>query len=120
MIERAVPPVLPVSPNPTQIFGVCLVAGLVLFVGPILARGFLRPLISSEAGLRQLAGVNLLISIPRIETPENARLNRLRWVKNFGFSATSAASFGRRRIARTSRSRSLEGRHPTGPDEKPA
>ena len=91
VIEKAVAPVLPISPNPKRVLVTYLAAALALFVGPILVKGLLKPLVVSEAGLAYHPEVTLLVSIPKLRTPKNIRQARMRWVKNVSFSAVSAA-----------------------------
>ena len=47
------------------------VVGLALFVGPLILRRFLNPLVSSEAGLRAIVEIPVLVSIPRIPTADS-------------------------------------------------
>jgi uncharacterized protein involved in exopolysaccharide biosynthesis len=91
VIDAAVPPSVPLSPKPAQLHGMGLIAGLLLFVGPVLLRQILRPTVGSEARLRELSEVPILVSIPSLDTPETLRRARFVKVKNFGFSMLSVA-----------------------------
>jgi polysaccharide chain length determinant protein (PEP-CTERM system associated) len=85
----AVPPSKPVSPKPLPILGLSALIGLVIFVGPILAKWFLVPVVGSEAALRSLSDVPVLVSVPLIDTPAVARQVRRRWLLNIGLSLLS-------------------------------
>jgi polysaccharide chain length determinant protein (PEP-CTERM system associated) len=91
VIEAAVPPSIPLSPKPAQLHGMGLIAGLLLFVGPVLLRQVRRPTVGSEARLRELSEVPILVSIPSLDTPATLRSARFVKVKNFGFSMLSVA-----------------------------
>jgi polysaccharide chain length determinant protein (PEP-CTERM system associated) len=92
MMEKAVPPSLPVQPVPLVVFGFGIAGGLALCVGPLLVRAIGQPLISSESGLRVLSpDVPVLVNIPRIQIPATVQLDgRRRWT-NIGLSVASAA-----------------------------
>ncbi len=92
VVDAASPPGAPVFPNPPLVLGIGVVAGLALFVGPALFRRLLRPLVSSESGLRQLAEVPVLVTIPSIPSPTRARTARRRFMKNLGLSMASMAA----------------------------
>ncbi len=91
VIERAVPPTIPVAPNPQMIvmMGVCL--GLFVFVGPVLLIGFVRPTVQSEERLRASVPVPVLVSIPRIDTEYTKRRVVLNRAGNIVLSALSVA-----------------------------
>jgi polysaccharide biosynthesis transport protein len=91
VIERATPPALPIRPVPVFVYAIGLVAGLALFVGAVVARALLSPLVTSEAGLRLLADVPVLVGLPRLPTRETARARRMRVLGNVGASVVSAA-----------------------------
>jgi uncharacterized protein involved in exopolysaccharide biosynthesis len=81
----------PVAPKPIPVAGLAVIAGCMLFVGPVLARRGLNPLVSSESGLRALSDVPVLVSLPRVITAENRREKSRRFAKNVGLSLVSAA-----------------------------
>jgi uncharacterized protein involved in exopolysaccharide biosynthesis len=92
VIEKAIPPTRPVRPVPLMVFGMGLVGGIVVFLGPLVIATILRPLINSEAGLRALsAEVPLLVSIPRLPAPETILGDRRRRLTNIGLSVISVA-----------------------------
>jgi uncharacterized protein involved in exopolysaccharide biosynthesis len=90
VIERAVPPVLPVAPNAIVILAVCVGMGLLLFAGPQLVLGLLRPTVQSEEGLRAFINVPVLVSIPRIKTEAASREAVQVRFRNIGLAAMSA------------------------------
>jgi len=92
LAQRAEPSFKPVSPQPTQFYTLGVALGLGLFVGPLLARHFLRPRITSEAGLKALADVPVLVTIPRIETPAARARGVRRMLANVALSAVCAAT----------------------------
>jgi hypothetical protein len=92
VIERAVPPSVPVEPVPMFIYGLGLAGGLILFVGPLIGHAMLHPVIHSEQGLHGLSDIPVLVSIPRIPTPELAKAARRFRLRNIGLSALSAAA----------------------------
>jgi hypothetical protein len=62
-----------------------------LCVGPLLTYRFLNPLVSSEAGLRALTGVPVLVIVPRILTPQNRGYRLRRFLANVGMSLVFVA-----------------------------
>lgn len=86
ILTEAGVPGSPIEPNPHVIYLVFVLGGVVLFVGPMLARHLLNPPITSEVGLRALTALPVLVSIPRIMTPTNRGLSRRNLVKNIAFS----------------------------------
>lgn len=91
VVSLARVPTQSVEPQPLRVYLVGLVIGLVLFVGPLPLRRMLHPVIGSEAGLRALSSVPLLVSIPRIPTAEFLGQKRRRIVSNVGLSLLSTA-----------------------------
>ncbi len=92
VIERAVPPTSPIRPVPLVIYAFGVAVGLVLFVGPPVLRAFFVPTIRSEAGLREvMGGVPVLVSIPKLVTPEIARSILRRRLFNVTASLVCAA-----------------------------
>jgi uncharacterized protein involved in exopolysaccharide biosynthesis len=90
LVQRAGFPSRPVSPNPAPIIGLSLISSCLLFVGPLMVRRLLNPVISSEAGLRALVDVPLLVSLPRVITPRYKGHVARRFAKNLGFSVVFA------------------------------
>ena len=91
IIERAVPPAIPVRPIPAMIYAAGVFGALLVFVGPIVLKSLLDPVVCSEAGLLELADVPLLITIPRLVTDDIVRAVRGRLVRNVGASLVSIA-----------------------------
>jgi len=91
IIRVAVVPDKAIEPNPMTIYVSFLVAGLILFVGPMLARYALNPPITSELGLRALTSAPLLVTVPRIMTAANRGLPRRNLFKNVAFSILACA-----------------------------
>jgi len=91
ILTEASVPVSPIEPDPQRIYLVFLIASVVLFVGPMLARHAINPPITSEVGLRALTPIPVLISIPRITTPANRWLSRRNLVKNIALSVLAGA-----------------------------
>jgi polysaccharide biosynthesis transport protein len=89
VIERAAPPALPVRPLPPVVYALCLAVGLALAVGPVVLRTLLVPLVSSEAGLHDFMNVPVLVSVPRLLTPDVVRSTRNRKLRNVGVSLAS-------------------------------
>jgi succinoglycan biosynthesis transport protein ExoP len=91
IIERAEPASKPISPQPMQVYVVCLVAGLAIFVAPLLGKRLLNPTLSSETALLNMFKIPILTSIPTIETDETRRRIRRSRMVNYGLSLASAA-----------------------------
>ncbi|MBZ5638231.1 MAG: hypothetical protein LAO51_05670 [Acidobacteriia bacterium] len=91
VIERAAPPALPVRPLPFLVYAAGLLAGLALFVGPIVLHAFLAPVVSSEAGLRSVADVPVLVAIPRLVTRDVLRAAWNRRIRNVVTSVAAVA-----------------------------
>jgi capsular polysaccharide biosynthesis protein len=91
LAERAEIPRIPVFPIPQRFYALGVLAGLLVFVGPVIALRVLNPPVSSEAGLRVVTDVPVLVSIPRIEAV-GFRGSALRsFAKNAALAAVSAA-----------------------------
>jgi len=88
---EATVPVAPAALPRAPLVALGVLAGCLAFVGPVLTRRYLDPVISCEEGLRSLAGVPLVARIPRISTPGTKRECAARWAKNIGLSLLSAA-----------------------------
>lgn len=73
IIERAVPPALPIMPKPQMILAAGLAGGLLIFVGPLVVRRLIDPLIGSITGFGEVSRIPLMVSIPRIPTPDALR-----------------------------------------------
>ncbi len=91
VVELAQVPRRASQPQPVKVLLVGLVAGLALFVGPIPARRFLNPMVASEAGLRAISDLPVLVSIPRVATQETTNFGRHERMRNFGLSLAFAA-----------------------------
>ncbi len=91
VIDMAARPTLPVQPLPPVIYGLGLLCGLLVFVGPLVASTALRPVVCSQAGLEALWEVPVLAAIPRIATRDTLRAERIRSAQNWGLSLLSAA-----------------------------
>ncbi len=92
LAERANPPRSPVYPVPERFYALGVMGGLLLFVGPLLALRFFSPPVSSEAALKALTDVPVLVSIPRIETPALRGHVYKRLALNFGLATVSASA----------------------------
>lgn len=90
--EWAIVPFRPIFPNPMYIHLLGVGVGVLLFLGPLLLRHFVNPVIASEAGMRGSIDVPVLVSIPKVMTPENERASRAQFLKNMGLSALSTAA----------------------------
>lgn len=86
LAERATAPRAPVSPIPQRFYALGVIGGLLLFVGPVVGWRFLNPPVSSEAGLRNIADVPVLVSIPRIPTQRFRRHAMKQFAKNLGLA----------------------------------
>jgi succinoglycan biosynthesis transport protein ExoP len=82
IIEEARAARLPSKPVPLMVYGLGLIGGFMLFVGPIVANYFLVPTIVSESGLKELSEYPVLITINQLQTPYIERLKRSRKLKN--------------------------------------
>ena len=89
IIQEATPPFRPISPVPMMVYGVAVAAGLFLFVFPLLIRVFLSPVVQSEASLKEKTDTPVLISIPRIRTPEFDHEGRRTLIRNLAWSFMS-------------------------------
>jgi polysaccharide chain length determinant protein (PEP-CTERM system associated) len=76
IIDEARPPMLPIKPVPMIIYGMGLIGGLGLFVGPIVLKYFFLPTINSEAGLKALSEFPIFISLNQLQTTEIIRKRR--------------------------------------------
>lgn len=92
VVEAARVPGRPIEPDPMQVFLMGLVVGVVLFVAPLPLRRLFSPLVASEAGLRAVSDVPVLVSIPRVLTADNRGVRRRRLLKNVGLSLLSTAA----------------------------
>jgi polysaccharide chain length determinant protein (PEP-CTERM system associated) len=89
VIEKATPPASPIRPVPLMVYIFGVAAGLAIFVGPGVLRTLLAPTILSESGLRELADLPCLVSIPRLDTAAVLRQRRRRKVLNVAASVLS-------------------------------
>jgi hypothetical protein len=83
--------VAPTAPLRAALIALGVLTGWLVFVGPLLTRRFLNPIISSEQGLRSLSGVPLMGRVPHIPTRGARRERALRWIKNLVLSVLSVA-----------------------------
>lgn len=92
VIERAIPPALPIRPVPAVLYALGLAVGLAVFVGPVALRAALVPRIGSEVSLREALGdVPVLVTVPRLPTAEITQSRRRRRIWNSVASAGSVA-----------------------------
>ena len=75
---RATTPSRPVAPHPIQVYALGVVIGLIVFAGLPLVRAAVNPVISSQATVRGMTEVPVLISIPRVSTRETREDSRRR------------------------------------------
>jgi polysaccharide chain length determinant protein (PEP-CTERM system associated) len=92
VIERAVPPALPVRPIPILVYGIGFALGLCAFVGPGLVRMLLDPLICSETRLHLMTKVPVLVAMPRIASAQVRRAERRQRIRNVAYSLLAAAA----------------------------
>jgi polysaccharide chain length determinant protein (PEP-CTERM system associated) len=92
IIERARAASVPVRPVKPFVFGGHVGIGLLLFVGPLVVRRLLNPVILSQTALRGFSDVPLLVAIPALPTPDVAREARRRRVQNLGISTLALAA----------------------------
>ncbi len=92
VIETAVAPSFPIAPVPLNVLGMGLIAGMLVFFAPLLLREVFRPVVRSEAVLEASTELPVLISIPRIQTPQVTRMERNRVATNWIFSILSVAA----------------------------
>jgi len=91
VLEYAKVPLIPVAPDPMQVHMLGLGFGCLLFLGPMLARHLLNPVIGSESAMVAVAEFPLVVTIPRIMTITNAGEARRRWAKNISLSVLAFA-----------------------------
>lgn len=91
ILEPAGVPRVPVSPNPMIVIAVGALLGLGLFLGPLVLRRLLSPVLMSEARLKALSDVPVLVRIPSLETPDTAQRVRRNRLRNFALSGLSIA-----------------------------
>jgi polysaccharide chain length determinant protein (PEP-CTERM system associated) len=89
IIEKAVPPLFPVSPAPKIIFPAGLAGGLGLALVPFIGWLVLSPRVRSRQGLKAIADVPVLVSIGSIST--RATRSRIRRHRAWGTLATVAS-----------------------------
>ena len=89
IIQEAVAPFRPISPVPIMVYAVSVAAGLFLCIFPLLIRMFLSPVVYSESGLKDKTETPVLVSIPRIRTPEFDHEGRNVFIKNLAWSFMS-------------------------------
>jgi uncharacterized protein involved in exopolysaccharide biosynthesis len=82
-------PTIPYAPQPKNYYGVGLALGCLLFVGPLLARSLVSPLVLSEEGFRALSDIPVLASIPNLHGSRRVALKRL--FKNLALAVLAGA-----------------------------
>jgi uncharacterized protein involved in exopolysaccharide biosynthesis len=80
----------PVFPDRAAFLAAGVAGGLLLFVGPLLARVLLRPTIMTERTLRAMSDLPVLATIPVIPTPKFAKERQASMRRNFGLSFLSS------------------------------
>ena len=91
IITAASAPSKPVFPSALLFYGTGIGLGLLLFVGPVLARHLLIPIIGSEARLARVSDVPVLVTVPSIPTPAMARRRRRLRLRNAMLSLLAVA-----------------------------
>jgi uncharacterized protein involved in exopolysaccharide biosynthesis len=76
IIEEARPPMLPIKPVPMIVYGMGLIGGMCLFVGPIVLKYFFIPTINSEAGLKAVSEFPIFITLNQLQTTQIIRDRR--------------------------------------------
>ncbi len=89
IIEEARPPMLPIKPVPMIIYGMGLIGGLGLFVGPMVLKYFFVPTINSEAGLRAVSEFPIFITLNQLQTTEIILNRRKQVLRNILASTLS-------------------------------
>lgn len=92
MIPQRYEAAAPAAPLHGPLIVLGILTGCLIFVGPLLTRRFLNPIISCKEGLLSLSGVPLLARIPRIPTPGATRERAGYWIKNLALSLLSVAA----------------------------
>ncbi len=92
IVETANVPRVPVQPKPMMILGLGVIAGLGLFVGPLVIKRLLVPVITSEKALKEFARSPIVFAIPRIPTTEGMRAEYWRRVRNLALSGLSVVA----------------------------
>jgi hypothetical protein len=80
-----------VRPIPLIVEAAGIAAGLILFVLPVLAKAFLLPVVRSEEVIGGWADVPVLISIPRMPTPQTLSSERMGRITNIVGAAVACA-----------------------------
>ena len=92
IVDDAHPAAVPAWPNRLLFLGGGVLCGMLLFAGPLVAIRLIRPVISSEAGLRELGDVPVLVTIPVIPTTSSDRRARVLRLRNWGLVAASVVA----------------------------
>ena len=87
IIDRAVLPIKPVSPNVKRLFLMSALAGLGLGAGLIFLLDFLNTSIKQPKDYESILGLNVLATIPKMDTHKDIMLRRVNW----GLTAVSLA-----------------------------
>ncbi len=89
VIDRAVAPLLPISPKPMRVFGMAIGIGFLAMVVPLVVLRLLRPVVYSESALEALIDVPVLVKISEIDTKAVRARKRRRVLLNVALSAAS-------------------------------
>lgn len=91
IMERGIAPAVPVQPNPMVVLATGLFLGIGLFLGPGITKRLLSPAVSSEAAVRAMTEIPILVSIPRLETKEVVAVRHRRRAREVTASIASFA-----------------------------
>jgi polysaccharide chain length determinant protein (PEP-CTERM system associated) len=93
IVEMAVAAQIPVSPQPLLVYGICLVMGVALFAAPLFLLSMFSPKIASEAAIKELTDIPVLVTVPRIATPAARSSAQRGKIVNWALSTTSVLVF---------------------------
>ncbi len=91
IMQLAEAPSRPASPNKQAILTGAVCIGLAVFVGPLVIRALLRPVIASRSTVESLSTVPVLLAIPEISTKDVVTRKRRAFLVNVTSSAASVA-----------------------------
>lgn len=92
VVEKAVPAKNPISPQKNMIYGGSALAGLLLFVAPLLLRSLFSPRIHSAVGVEALSEVTVLANIDLLGTPAARKERRTKTLANLAASLIAVAA----------------------------
>ncbi|UCF69404.1 MAG: hypothetical protein JSV80_09075 [Acidobacteriota bacterium] len=92
VVEEAMPTAIPASPNRVKLYLAAIVAGFGLFVLPVVLKGIISPRVVSEAGLRGMIEVPLLVSINEVASNRLRKTRRARALWNVAASVAALAA----------------------------